>query len=92
MFTKDRTAEKKVFGKCSFGGGCVNDTIMHLASPYLGFGGVGNSGMGRYHGRKSFETFSNDRSILKKPERADICVRYHPYSPQKEKLLKLIYK
>lgn len=90
LFTKDRAAEKLVLDQLSFGGGCVNDTVLHLATPYMGFGGVGNSGMGQYHGRKSIETFTHSRSILKRSgSRAfpEIRARYHPYN---EKALRFL--
>lgn len=66
LFTSDRAAERQVLGSCSFGGGCINDTIIHLATTHMPFGGVGHSGMGSYHGKKSFETFTHARSIVKK--------------------------
>ncbi len=87
LFTKDAAVEKKVLRQISFGGGCVNDTIMHVASLHVPFGGVGQSGMGSYHGKASFETFSHYKTILKKGRFLDIPVRYHPY---KEKNLKLM--
>ncbi len=78
LFTLERKWEKEVLRRLSFGGGCVNDTIMHLTGS-LPFGGVGNSGMGRYHGRYSFLTFSHEKSVLKKSSRVDIPLRYPPY-------------
>jgi aldehyde dehydrogenase (NAD+) len=87
LFTKDTAVEKKILRQISFGGGCVNDTIMHVASLHVPFGGVGQSGMGSYHGKASFETFSHYKTMLKKGRFLDIPVRYHPY---KEKNLKLI--
>ena len=80
LFTRDRKAVKKVLSACSFGGGCINDTIIQLSTSRLGFGGVGNSGMGSYHGYESFRTFSHRRSIVKKAIRADVPVRFRPYS------------
>ena len=80
LFTRNRKAERLFAEYVSFGGGCVNDTIMHLSVPSLGFGGVGRSGMGSYHGRKSFETFSHEKSILKKPFWPDLPLRYQPYT------------
>ena len=74
------------------GGGCINDTIIHLATPYLGFGGVGNSGMGAYHGKKSFDTFTHEKSIIKKSDKIDIPVRYMPYNKAKEQLMKFFLK
>lgn len=79
IFTKDRAVEKRFLSSIPFGGGCVNDTIMHLTTPHMGFGGVGYSGMGSYHGKKSFETFSHEKSILKKFSWIDMPMRYAPY-------------
>ena len=76
LFTEDRRVERKVISRIPFGGGCVNDTIMHLASSHMPFGGVGESGMGGYHGRFSFETFSHRKSILHKATWLDLPVRY----------------
>ena len=87
IFTNDKTVEKRFLKYVSFGGGCVNDTIVHLATSEMGFGGVGNSGMGSYHGKKSFDTFSHEKSVLKKYCWLDMPMRYQPY---KEKYLKLI--
>ena len=67
-------------------------TIIHLATPYLGFGGVGNSGMGSYHGKKSFDTFTHEKSIIKKSDKIDIPVRYMPYNKAKEQLMKFFLK
>ncbi len=65
LFTADEEVQDKVLGNISFGGGCINDTISHLATPYLPFGGVGESGMGSYHGQGSFDTFTHYKYILK---------------------------
>ena len=89
LFTSDRQTERRVLDSCSFGGGCINDTIIHLATTHMPFGGVGHSGMGSYHGKKSFETFTHARSIVKKSTWLDLPMRYHPYS---EKKLHLIQK
>lgn len=78
--------------KLRFGGGCINDTINHLASTTLPFGGIGNSGMGEYHGKKGFEAFSHQKSILKKSTLIDINLRYYPYSNKKEKIIKKFLK
>ena len=75
-----------------FGGGCINDTIIHLANPRLSFGGVGTSGMGKYHGYKSFETFSNFKSLVKKYNFLDLPIRYAPYTKTKQKLIKFFMK
>ncbi|MDO7905697.1 aldehyde dehydrogenase [Paenibacillus sp. JX-17] len=66
LFTEDEELQKHVLGKVSFGGGCINDTLSHMTSHYLPFGGVGESGMGSYHGQQSFEVFSHHKSILKR--------------------------
>lgn len=92
LFTEDTQVEKRVLRECQFGGGCINDTIMHIASDSLPFGGVGDSGMGAYHGAKSFETFSHYKSILKKKTWLDLPVRYTPSTPSKRKLIKMFLK
>ncbi len=92
LFTTDRQTEKRVLNGCSFGGGCINDTIIHLATPYMGFGGVGQSGMGAYHGEQSFKTFSHFRSIVKKSFSLDLKMRYRPYTRKKEKIIKKFLK
>ncbi|MFA6857425.1 MAG: aldehyde dehydrogenase [Treponema sp.] len=89
LFTSDRKQEKRVLSSCSFGGGCINDTIIHIATSAMPFGGVGASGMGSYHGRKSFDTFTHYRSIVKKATWLDLPVRYRPYTPFKRRLLRL---
>ena len=88
LFTRDKEMERAVFARCSFGGGCVNDTIVHLACSGLPFGGVGNSGMGSYHGKQSFDTFTHYRSVLKKANWLDLPMRYHPYTDKKDKLVR----
>ena len=92
LFTRSREAERQVFGGLSFGGGCVNDTVLHLASSRLPFGGVGNSGMGAYHGRRSFLTFSHEKGVLKTPLRPEVPLRYPPYSAEKEKWVRRLLK
>jgi aldehyde dehydrogenase (NAD+) len=79
LFTQDRKIEKYVLKNTSYGGGCINDTVVHLATHYMPFGGVGESGMGGYHGRASFDTFTHKKSILKKSNCIDIPLRYPPY-------------
>ena len=92
LFTRDRTAERRVLDACAFGGGCINDTIIHLATTHMPFGGVGSSGMGSYHGKKSFDTFTHTRSIVKKSLRIDLPMRYHPYSEKKLSIVKKFMK
>ena len=88
LFSRDKGVQKKVLTRLSFGGGCLNDTIVHLTSPHLPFGGVGASGMGAYHGKASFDTFTHVKSILIRGNRPDLDLRYHPYSDKKERLLR----
>lgn len=91
LFTENEPVEHKVLNSVSFGGGCVNDTISHVASAYMPFGGVGNSGIGGYHGKESFETFSHRKSILKKSTRFNINLIFPPYK-DKVKLVKRFLK
>ena len=88
LFTGKKQAERYFLNHLSFGGGCINDTIIHLATPYLGFGGIGASGMGSYHGKYSFDTFSHTRSIVKKSTLLDLPLRYQPVSQMKETIMK----
>ncbi len=88
LFTKNEQVQKRVLRELSFGGGCINDTLLHFATPYLPFGGVGPSGMGSYHGRAGFDTFSHRKSILKNVSPIDNPFRFPPYM----KTLNLIKK
>ena len=88
LFTRDAAVERKILSEISFGGGCINDTIVHLATPFMPFGGVGGSGMGSYHGKQSFFTFSHEKSMMKKSLLIDLSMRYHPYSEKKLELIK----
>ncbi|QOY38391.1 aldehyde dehydrogenase [Anaerobacillus isosaccharinicus] len=76
LFSENQEVQEKIINNISFGGGCVNDTIYHITSPYLPFGGVGSSGVGAYHGKGSFDTFSHEKSILKQTTKFDIPFRY----------------
>ena len=87
-FTNSAANEQRLLAEISFGGGCINDTLMHLANPNLPFGGVGESGIGSYHGQKSFETFTHYKSIFKRSRRPDIPLRYPPFSDKKLAWLK----
>ncbi len=88
LFTKNRRTVKRITEGLPYGGGCVNDTIIHLASTQLGFGGVGESGLGSYHGKRSFDTFTHEKSIVDKAIWLDLPVRYMPYTRTKERLLR----
>ena len=90
FFSTNRKNQQRVVSNLSFGGGCINDTVMHLANPHLPFGGIGNSGMGAYHGKASFDTFSHHKSILNKSNLLDIKLRYPPYHKNKLTILKHI--
>ena len=79
LFTRNKAVEERILREVSFGGGCVNDTILHLATPHMPFGGVGESGMGGYHGKYSFESFSHFKSVLRRWARPDVPLRYAPY-------------
>lgn len=78
LFSRNRKLQRRVVETIPFGGGCINDTISHITTPYLPFGGTGDSGMGAYHGRYGYETFTHAKSILSKPFRPDLPVRYPP--------------
>ncbi|WP_434311493.1 aldehyde dehydrogenase [Hominifimenecus sp. rT4P-3] len=88
LFTENRKVTRRVLNHISFGGGCVNDTVLHLTSGYLPFGGVGGSGMGRYHGKYSFDTFSHEKGVVFASSRLDLPLRYPPYTKSKRKLIR----
>ena len=88
FFSESKDAQKKMLDRCRFGGGCINDTIIHLATSEMPFGGVGESGMGGYHGESGFETFSHYRSIVDKKTWMDLPVRYQKYTEKKERILR----
>ena len=80
LFSEDKERMKEVSSRCSYGGGCMNDTVIHLATSEMGFGGVGESGMGAYHGKDGFEVFSHTKSIVDKKTWLDLPMRYQPYN------------
>ena len=92
IFSEDKSHIREVTERLSFGGGCVNDVVIHLATSEMGFGGVGESGMGSYHGKTGFDTFSHTKSIVDKKTRMDLPMRYQPYKKVNEKLLHLFLK
>jgi aldehyde dehydrogenase (NAD+) len=92
LFTNDKMIEKKVLSSCSFGGGCINDTISHIANDHLPFGGVGNSGLNAYHGKYSYRLFTYQKSVLKKSTLFDLSIRYAPYTTRKEKVIRKFLK
>ena len=91
VFSEDENFFEDIINRFSFGGGCVNDTISHVASAYLPFGGIGSSGMGNYHGKASFDTFTHTKSIVKKSTKIDLKLVFPPYK-DKIKLIKKVMK
>jgi len=87
LFTADEEVKEKVLSEISFGGGCVNDTIMHISNGALPFGGVGNSGIGSYHGEEGFKSFSHYKSIMEKPLTPEPDIKYSPYTEEKIKIM-----
>ena len=87
LFTSDKKHIKRVTGELSYGGGCINDVIIHLATSEMGFGGVGESGMGKYHGKEGFDTFSHYKAIVDKNTWLDLPMRYQPYENKFHKKL-----
>ena len=83
LFSNDANEKDQFTTKISFGGGCINDVIMHIANEHLPFGGVGNSGIGNYHGKHGFQCFSHQKSILKKPTWGEPNLKYPPYTASK---------
>ena len=79
LFSEDENTTHRVLNELSFGGGAINDTLMHLANPNLPFGGVGMSGIGQYHGKYTFQTFSHSKSYIFRSTRLDSSVMYPPY-------------
>lgn len=89
MFTSSKSNAKKVTRHCGFGGGCINDTIIHLATSEMGFGGFGESGMGAYHGKTGFDTFTHYKSIVDKKTWLDLPMRYQPYRKLYDKMIRM---
>jgi aldehyde dehydrogenase (NAD+) len=92
IFTRSKNLVREFLRKTQSGNAAVNETVMQIASQYLPYGGVGNSGIGRYHGRNSFKTFSNLRSVLVKSNLLDIWLRYPPYSKMKTKIVSFLMR
>lgn len=91
LFTDNNSFEKEIIEKVSFGGGCVNDTIIHCTSEGLPFGGIGRSGIGNYHGKASFDAFSHKKSVVKSKKFADISMKYPPFNEKKLELIKKVF-
>ena len=92
LFTSSKATAKKVTARCGFGGGCINDTIIHLATTEMGFGGFGESGMGSYHGKTGFDTFTHYKSIVDKKTWLDLPMRYQPYRKMHGKMVRFFLK
>lgn len=92
LFTQDKTRMKELPLRIAYGGGCINDVIIHLATSAMGFGGVGESGMGAYHGKTGFDAFSHKKSVVNKRTWIDLPMRYQPYKPKTKKLIKKFLK
>lgn len=90
VFSENKAFSEDIITRFSFGGGCVNDTISHVASNYLPFGGVGSSGMGSYHGKSSFDTFTHSKSIVKKSTKLDIKLVFPPYKNRINNIRKIM--
>lgn len=90
VFSEDKQFSEEIINKYSFGGGCVNDTITHVASLYLPFGGVGKSGIGRYHGYSSFKTFTYEKAIVKRSSKIDIKLIFPPYNKKLDLIRKVM--
>ena len=91
FFSNNRQDIERVLREISFGGGCINDTLLHFASPHLPFGGTGSSGIGSYRGKASFDSFSHQKSILKKSMRIETPLRYPPFKNKLKFLKKLMH-
>ena len=92
IFASDKKVIKYVTSRIRYGGGCINDTIVHLATTEMPFGGIGASGMGAYHGKFGFDTFTHYKSIMDKKTFLDLPMRYQPYTKTNEKLLRKFLK
>ena len=92
LFAEDKAVIREITERCAFGGGCVNDVVIHLATSNMGFGGVGESGMGAYHGKVGFDAFTHYKSIVDKKTWLDLPMRYQPYGKRNDWLIKLFLR
>ncbi len=92
IFSNSKLNQDKVMKKCDFGGGCINDTIMHIANHNLPFGGIKQSGIGAYHGKSGFDTFTHYKSVVHKANWLDLPMRYQPFNKFKESLIKFFLR
>ena len=92
IFASDKKIIRRVTGECAYGGGCVNDCVIHLATSNMGFGGVGESGMGAYHGKTGFDTFTHYKSMVDKKTWLDLPMRYQPYGKLNTWLIRMFLR
>ncbi len=92
LFTRKKSAARLVTSRIGYGGGCINDTIIHLATSAMGFGGFGESGMGSYHGKRGFDTFTHYKSIVDKKQWIDLPMRYQPYQDIYDKVIRIFLR
>jgi len=92
LFTRSKYVRRLFLTAVPFGGGCINDTVVQVTSSRMGFGGVGLSGMGNYHGRRSFDCFSHEKNVVRKALRPDAPLRYRPYSEKKDRLIRRLMR
>ena len=92
LFSSDKKKIKEATTLCAFGGGCINDTIIHLATSEMAFGGIGESGMGAYHGKDGFDCFTHYKSIVNKSTKIDLPMRYQPYTKKHKKMIRKFLK
>jgi len=92
LFTKSASIKKKILKEISFGGGAINETVMHISNSNLPFGGVGHSGIGNYHGEAGFKAFTHYKSVMDKPTWLDPSIRYYPHTPFRLKLMRWFMK
>ncbi|RFN57891.1 aldehyde dehydrogenase [Marixanthomonas ophiurae] len=92
VFTNNKKTKRKILNEVSFGGGAINDAVMHISNPKLPFGGVGQSGIGNYHGKAGFDCFTHYKSILDKPTWLELPIKYYPHTNRKLKWIKRMMK
>lgn len=92
LFSSDKKNIRFITERVQFGGGCINDTLIHLATSSMGFGGVGESGMGAYHGKRGFDAFTHEKSMVDKKTFIDLPMRYHPYTKLHKKLVRMFVR
>ena len=92
VFSDNKQHIDEITSRIRFGGGCINDTLIHLATSNLPFGGVGNSGIGNYHGKYGFDTFSHKKSIVDKKTFLDLPMRYQPYTKVYDAMIRMFLR